>query len=1315
MPQYTINFTTNANATIGELNRVISSVANLERIGRSITLDLNASGLSQSINTTFRQLDREIANAQRRLNRLQIGSSAFRSAQASIGFREGQRERGELIGQPLRLRGQAQSFEQGSIIRLEKELRALQIEASQIRPDSGEWLNFQQQIGRVKLDLDKAQQAAEAIQLRENLGAFSPGSLQQLNTALQLAQNRAKGVSPDTPEWRRLNQEIQFYERSIERISRKPLTTGQRMGAAGGAFLYGGGLGGGAGSALGGIAGGLAGGVPGAFAGAAVGQLVDNLGQYAAGIATIVAETNKAKIALAGVSNDFEDYSTALKSATDIGQKFLLPVSDATRQFTKLQASVRGAGFDTATTAKVFEGIGAAIIATGGNTESLNSALIATSQVFSKGKVSAEELRQQIGERLPGAFTIFAQAIGRSPQELDKLLQEGKVGLNDFIKFVEELNKRYGSTAELLANAPENAGPRLQVALNALAVSYGGFFQRTGAGFQLYAADLAKFLLDNDKAIKNTISQFIVFGQDLYNIFARIIKTITPLFSNFFSYIFTNFAKGINALAALAEQAEANAGGAEQRAQRSVELLYPNPIERAFKGGQAFQEALAVERAYEQGARRRAKSREQRVEELNKTMFGSFVPSSFGAGLGGQGTTGAAGAAAAQDSAAKQAKTNLEAFERLRDQLANAYNRAEIERIKQRYEVEKRLRDDLLSVQEAGANRLQRQNLGFIRALLNAERQRVEAVMEAQLQVREEAGSVAGGVPAVASQGGTGAVFGATGRVFNAPGWVHGHLQNQNRQALVQDTVQMVMALLSRGVGPELGSGARFRKGMTSQQIEKLVRQGIGAHKQYASGIGAIDLFVPQGTPVPVPVSGIQNLGGAAGVTGILPGGTQLMHLDPRSRSVGAGAPRKVGSNESRDTMAQARVDISKATLEVTTFNSELLKTSELTRAQAQYIADAFNVPNLLLDNELLKQRNDLIASGVDESTINLRLRLFEIENQYSDLQNRLPAILAEIGVAEKDRTKILDNLRLGLEAAREAEKQKNDETVRGSFLEKKRALEGQLALANIFDPRIERRERLRQENPAFSIGRIEQLAAAEERLIEAQQIKERLVGIASSIGDAFGQAFRGIISGTSSVREVLAGLFQSVADSFADMVARMIADWMKTQFLQGFQSIFSGFTGGLAGAFGAGGPAFNPAAFSGPALATGSAFGAGGVPSFAGAFSGAGFNAASFSGLELFANGGMVTGPTLGVLGEGRFNEAVVPLPDGRSIPVELGGGAGNIQSSIVINIDGNGRTSTDSSGSNASDFGRKIEGAVKQVIVNELRPGGVLAGGRR
>ena len=43
--------------------------------------------------------------------------------------------------------------------------------------------------------------------------------------------------------------------------------------------------------------------------------------------------------------------------------------------------------------------------------------------------------------------------------------------------------------------------------------------------------------------------------------------------------------------------------------------------------------------------------------------------------------------------------------------------------------------------------------------------------------------------------------------------------------------------------------------------------------------------------------------------------------------------------------------------------------------------------------------------------------------------------------------------------------------------------------------------------------------------------------------------------------------------------------------------------------------------------------------------------------GFTAFANGGMVTGPTLGLIGEGKYNEAIVPLPDGRSIPVQLGG----------------------------------------------------------
>jgi hypothetical protein len=65
--------------------------------------------------------------------------------------------------------------------------------------------------------------------------------------------------------------------------------------------------------------------------------------------------------------------------------------------------------------------------------------------------------------------------------------------------------------------------------------------------------------------------------------------------------------------------------------------------------------------------------------------------------------------------------------------------------------------------------------------------------------------------------------------------------------------------------------------------------------------------------------------------------------------------------------------------------------------------------------------------------------------------------------------------------------------------------------------------------------------------------------------------------------------------------------------------------------------------------------------------------------GFQAFANGGVVKGPTLGLVGEGRYNEAVVPLPDGRSIPVQFGGrsardvmgkGAPGMPSPSVLNM---------------------------------------------
>jgi hypothetical protein len=55
--------------------------------------------------------------------------------------------------------------------------------------------------------------------------------------------------------------------------------------------------------------------------------------------------------------------------------------------------------------------------------------------------------------------------------------------------------------------------------------------------------------------------------------------------------------------------------------------------------------------------------------------------------------------------------------------------------------------------------------------------------------------------------------------------------------------------------------------------------------------------------------------------------------------------------------------------------------------------------------------------------------------------------------------------------------------------------------------------------------------------------------------------------------------------------------------------------------------------------------------------------------GFQAFANGGMVKGPTLGLIGEGKYNEAIVPLPDGRSIPVQMRGAGGSGSRDLLAN----------------------------------------------
>jgi tape measure domain-containing protein len=243
--------------------------------------------------------------------------------------------------------------------------------------------------------------------------------------------------------------------------------------------------------------------VPGAVLGSTIGASVSQLRQALGATAAYEAEIKKLEIALKGVTTNQIEYNDALKFIQTSTNNYAVTQDILTRQFTKLQASVQGSGGSLQDTKIVFDGIVSAVRATGGSLQDVDSALTATAQVFSKGKVSAEELRQQIGERLPGAFTLFAKSMGKTPQELDKALEGGKVSLQDFMVFAKELFDRYGENAKIIADSPAAAGDRLQIALSNLSKSIGVLLQPIGAAFQDTFTSIAEDITRATNALAN--------------------------------------------------------------------------------------------------------------------------------------------------------------------------------------------------------------------------------------------------------------------------------------------------------------------------------------------------------------------------------------------------------------------------------------------------------------------------------------------------------------------------------------------------------------------------------------------------------------------------------------------------------------------------------------------------------------------------------------------------------------------------------------------------------------------------------------------
>lgn len=101
----------------------------------------------------------------------------------------------------------------------------------------------------------------------------------------------------------------------------------------------------------------------------------------------------------------------------------------------------------------------------GMTSEQQTRSLTALTQMMSKGTVSSEELKQQLGESLPGAFAIAAKSMGVTTQELSKMLEKGEVISKDFLpKFAKAMKDEFGGSIEDAGNTGTAAVNKLDSA-----------------------------------------------------------------------------------------------------------------------------------------------------------------------------------------------------------------------------------------------------------------------------------------------------------------------------------------------------------------------------------------------------------------------------------------------------------------------------------------------------------------------------------------------------------------------------------------------------------------------------------------------------------------------------------------------------------------------------------------------------------------------------------------------------------------------------------------------------------------------------------
>lgn len=213
----------------------------------------------------------------------------------------------------------------------------------------------------------------------------------------------------------------------------------------------------------------------------------------------------------------------AMAFVNEEAERLGLNATESALEFGKLAAAAKGTALEGQAARDIFVAISEASTAMGLSAEETSGALNALQQMISKGRVSAEELRGQLGERLPGAFQLAAQAMGVTTQELTKMMERGEVTAEELLpKLARELHETFGGQAATAADGLRSNINRLGNAINNLLAQDDGM-PAANEAIKTFTATI------KDPSFQRGFDHFVAKVAELVNAGAGLLKIFDPI------------------------------------------------------------------------------------------------------------------------------------------------------------------------------------------------------------------------------------------------------------------------------------------------------------------------------------------------------------------------------------------------------------------------------------------------------------------------------------------------------------------------------------------------------------------------------------------------------------------------------------------------------------------------------------------------------------------------------------------------------------------------------------------------------------------